>query len=604
MGLYSTFDLQPPPPPTAFSRLNSPSRATIPDFLALYPNDPAQQAIAFRAWVRRVFFWEFTQIHGFFPQLKACGGLIAGLVVFVLFIIGKRLHEKSFWMVRFAQKREGVIIIPNAVSCFTVMEGIYCILAIALCFMFDEFYEHGQTPKCIMLWITTPWISLLWGAAYSGWGALLAAPEGDTYGSGPWSLRSIAKRPLLANVICLALPLLQSISILVPAIIAHVKQEAALSSYLDWEQRYAEVTELSREFVLEGQTIFHDSIEATYYADVTFTLWTCWAGLFFVVFTRIVYCLFLDILRHAKLLNSNYVRHEPSSWKTCMNRTSQAVKPQSLLLRMAGEEKAAQKCMESMPPINEDTDGDVFHPKGYAEEGISLNHIRSPDEVSGSGTRAASPRSCQPVNPAIEQFVDELHVGQETWHIFSTREVAEDLPHASFFPPVKPSRVLPFARPLTESCSRSQHARLFRRLVLSFGLQFGGICLATLTYMGTALYLAIELYASAEANDIGNTYGGALIAAMWAAVFFGSITLFAIAFRSLECAVLVTGMSVATSEQLHDPLSEVTKGPTRTNSANYKSGQSGGKSGSKRFTRATQKATELAVDRTFTGNEI
>ena len=55
--------------------------------------------------------------------------VVAGLV---MLIVAKRLHEQSFWIVRFAHKREGTVIVPNAISCFTLMEGFFGVLIIAL----------------------------------------------------------------------------------------------------------------------------------------------------------------------------------------------------------------------------------------------------------------------------------------------------------------------------------------------------------------------------------------------------------------------------------------------------------------------------------------
>ena len=131
-SLYSTYGLPSPPEANAFSRESGAGRAMLPDLLTLYPNDPTAQMDHLKHFLDKLFYWEFSRSHGFWVQIKVCSGLIAALAGLSGFIIVKRLRERAFWMVRFAVKREGLIIIPNAVSCFTVMEGVYCILAIAL----------------------------------------------------------------------------------------------------------------------------------------------------------------------------------------------------------------------------------------------------------------------------------------------------------------------------------------------------------------------------------------------------------------------------------------------------------------------------------------
>lgn len=132
MDLYQVYNLPPPHPPTGFTRNYGPGRASLPPLLELYPSDPAAQADAFKAWLRRTIFWDFHGSAGFFLQLKLNAGIICMLVALVLLIVLRRMHERSFWMIRFARKREGTIVIPNAVNCFTAMEGVYGIIAIAL----------------------------------------------------------------------------------------------------------------------------------------------------------------------------------------------------------------------------------------------------------------------------------------------------------------------------------------------------------------------------------------------------------------------------------------------------------------------------------------
>ncbi len=133
MSLYTTYDLPAPPPPTSYSHdRGNPLRAALPPLLALFPDDAAAQAQGLRAFTRRRIYLDFSATAGFFTQLKVCAALICALLAVVALIIARRLRERSFWILRFAQKRNGIVVIPNAITCFTLMEGIYGVLIVAL----------------------------------------------------------------------------------------------------------------------------------------------------------------------------------------------------------------------------------------------------------------------------------------------------------------------------------------------------------------------------------------------------------------------------------------------------------------------------------------
>ena len=422
--------------------------------------------------------------------------------------------------------------------------------------------------------ITDPRIHL--PQAYSCWGALLAAPERDADGKlHRFTLRSVVSRPLLANLICLLLPLAQSISVIVPAVLSDAKGERALNDYLAWEQKYENATSIDRDMLLEGADIYNRNLDAIYYACIGFSLWSFWAFSFFLIYTKIVYGLFLDIMRHTKLLRSN-LPSESVSWKTKLQRS----------LNRASVSRESASDMEKMNTSSDH--GRSSNPRALvAADDYTLGSGRN---VDGDEEMSSSRRRNRDALQA------EMPMATETLHIFSRQEVAEDLPNTSFFPPVKPSKVLP-PQNLTGTSSRAAHAKLFRRLLVNFGFQFAGICVAVLVYLAIALFLAIEFYASLEANNAGSTAGPAVLAAFWAASVFGSVTLFAIALRTYEQAVPAGAVSNPTREtpRFNAGAFTVPPEPSTAKSPTMRS--------KPRFTRATKKATEIAADQTIGGSD-
>lgn len=482
------------------------------------------------------------------------------------------------------------------------------------CFEMSNFFEYRQTPYRWMLWLTLPWISLIWGAAYSCWGALLAAPERQSVKPSRFSMRAIVKRPLLANSICLILPLIQSISIIIPGAIANARCDAALERYLTWQQVHADDQSLSQEALVEAVQIYNIMLSGGYAAATTFSIWTLWAGLFFLAFSKITAGLFFDILRHARRLNSTFTKHGtisagnsgswkariPRAFKSGVGRASSINRTKSATLLGHNNSTSDEKNASSLTSTGEEGIGNpaalvnmsAASPRGAPTRAWSTDSAHHPrlattdeEEVAMS----AEGRRAREIEIGLEEM---MQIGADTMHVFSRQEVAEDLPNTSFFPPVKPSKVIGTPAQLANTSTRAHHARLFRRLVINFGFQFSGICLAILAYMSIALFLAIRFYASFENNTIGYCIGSAVLVAMWAAVLFGSITLFAIAARTYETAVPPGGVSQPGSRIETVPNAGVWSEMPPANSV--MGSTRAGKKPSLKFTRATKMATALA----------
>ncbi len=450
----------------------------------------------------------------------------------------------------------------------------------------------------MLLWICLPWISLIWGAAYSCWGALLAAPESSDKGKRSWfSLRSLVRRPLLANLICFLLPVIQSISVLIPAILAEVHWSRALSAYQAWEPRYASANALSRDMLLGSQDIYDQQLRACYYVCVTFTLWTLWASLFFLIYTKIVFGLFVDILRHSRLLSSNFVRRGPSANANASSgrtaRFSGSITKPAIWRRRHSVDAAEQEKDEATPDSSPMTNKRALaRAEDYAHGGITAGTTTAATEDMEAPRRGEQPCAANDT---------------DTVHFFSRQEVAEDLPHSSFFPAVKPSKVIGNST-MVGSSSRNEHARMFRRLLVNFGVQFTAINMAILVYTGGALYVAVTLYTAAEQDRVGRMVGPAILAALWAAVVFGAITLIAIALRTYEAGPPTGAVSEPTgaTPRINGGAWAVVSNITEhtSNAGDHHHGHPHHKRNSHfRFTRATKKATQLAEDQSIASND-
>jgi len=113
------------------------------------------------------------------------------------------------------------------------------------------------------------------------------------------------------------------------------------------------------------------------------------------------------------------------------------------------------------------------------------------------------------------------------WNV-QVRDLQDDTPNTSFFPPVRPSAVV---RPVTNSHKSEKYLRAAYVHFLFQGIM---ISAAIIYYGEITIYLALSLVSHHERHLIGLPIDVAFLQAMWGVVFFGTGVLVSITFRTYE----------------------------------------------------------------------
>jgi hypothetical protein len=144
MSLYShNFDLLPRPDRSIFSLGNESTRATIPDF---------ESVEQLRDFTRRIVVLKL-EVPTIFIQVKIGCAFMVLLVLLFILIFARRIHQRSFWIIRLVRRPEGTVLIPNAILAFSLLEANFSILFVAFLFRVIYVFEKHTLE---------PWHSYLW----------------------------------------------------------------------------------------------------------------------------------------------------------------------------------------------------------------------------------------------------------------------------------------------------------------------------------------------------------------------------------------------------------------------------------------------------------
>lgn len=188
-------------------------------------------------------------------QMEGAMGMMSLLVFLACAIILRRWSELSFWIFRKQERRDGVLLIPNAVTCeyrlalpdskagstlmryspaaFLVLENIFGTVWIV--YTIDQLrVVHGNaSPVRLVAWLGLTWLPLIQGAWFAGWGTFFAsplqpggsaldtAPPEKTTKLFPSPFRGLTA-PVL-NVIMVTVPLTQAVLICTLTALASIK---------------------------------------------------------------------------------------------------------------------------------------------------------------------------------------------------------------------------------------------------------------------------------------------------------------------------------------------------------------------------------------------
>ncbi|KAJ9476672.1 Pheromone-regulated transmembrane protein [Pseudozyma hubeiensis] len=552
--LNNRFNLPPPPSKSVFSTVREEAgRAWFPDFTK--EQDPVGSLKGFI----EILFYPHLQ-NSPFVQLKVLSVLTAIIGVWILLIIIRRVWEKSFWLFRLVKRSNGTLIVPNAITAFVAVESIFAILLIALCWEVVAWYQYGQSPKYIILWIGLTWLPLILGAWCTTVGVVYARPNALSFVSPqPGKPHGLALRmgvtPTSVNMFVFCIPLVQTASVVVPAALAQVRFSRAFEHYRRWSASITPGDMLSRELLLDAQQIWFQVLDAAYMISICMAVWEAWVcGLF------ICYCLagtsLIAMLRKqlASLKSFKQNRSFSESFAGENDRTAPRDAYPNVVVSSDSHQRVdddmekqvhgttnADDKLSVQPPFRSLSTSSAASDRAMLVSGDpSLK--RSGSLNSAANVRAARTRRI--VGPEEDDIAEE----QTRSMYFTAEELKnEDQPSNSFFPSVRPSA---FERPSqARSVSGTQHShkRYLEKFYTNFVVQFVGLLLCILFFVIFVGKLITTWYSAWEANDLASALQVALLVVCWVTIVLASVIIFAILSRTYE--PVLSNLNAATSSR-------------------------------------------------------
>ncbi|CAO1623555.1 unnamed protein product [Sympodiomycopsis kandeliae] len=470
------------PAPNAFSTGDGSRRAIIPDFTSA-----AQPAEAFRDWAEKICYPDFPSSTWW--QFRASAICISGIILICSLIIGRRLYERSFWIFRLVRRGKGLLVVPNAMMAFTVFTGLFGIVLVAMNFVLVRMFEHkSQPPYNLVAWLTLPWLSIKSGGVYAAWGSHHARPTTLSSdlgrGSSKCRLRSFFTHPMTLNVLCFGPPVVLDIAILIPSLIINSRWNTNIHKYLDWNHQWHSTNTLNREMLVGFQSIWYESINIAHGMAVIFAVWAVQAAFIAFCYTVVGMRLLLTIRKQIRTLES---RDSDMHLQTV-----------------------------SSPKLDDDK---VVSPRmAQRPQDVDLG-----SSVQGNGEKSRDASALQLPNDPEGQ----------TRSFFTPQQMDEDRPVPTFFPPVRPSKVVG-RKMMSRNPAKSTQAIYLRHVGANFLVQYLAIALAVVMFCGIAMFGSIIVVPIMETNRLGAGLSRALLWASWNSTFFGVIVMSAIAGRVME----------------------------------------------------------------------
>ncbi|KAE8209454.1 hypothetical protein CF327_g6565 [Tilletia walkeri] len=457
MDLYARFDLPPPPPPTVFSRDHTLGRARMPNFTSVEEvSQFVDNSIVWRHSKGADAFLIFSIIY------------TASIITVVSLFVGHKMYNRAWWVFRMVPRGHSTTVIPNVHNAWTLFIGLYGLL---LLISFVQNHIHTIRNEPIPnngFWIGMLWVPIAFAVWYQTWGIIAARVT-----TGSATLDSIPGQSLLrlipswlVNVICLCFPGLPALATLAPIITGNAFLERARHGWKNWHDSFDGASELTRDMVLDAQTIFHSSIHGAYYISIALLMWTIACILFGGLYTYSSTSFILDLRKHLRYKRNNV----PAQ------RLRNSAKPFSTNHSIM---KATQ---ESEGPGKTEVmwqQGDTH----FSETGLG--------------------------NGFISKRNDEVH-RQIRSQMFTAREAAQDRSY-SFFPPIAPSKTI-------TRLEMSEADKVLRY----FTIQSMSVMLGFLAFVADLIVMIVRSYPAAEANHYEHAEIASYIAA--AAISFISGT--------------------------------------------------------------------------------
>ncbi|PWN53073.1 hypothetical protein IE53DRAFT_408957 [Violaceomyces palustris] len=251
----------------------------------------------FRAFMKRIYFYDLPK--GFYIQIVFACVVMGLIIVCGALLVGRRIYERSFWLFRVQQRPKGLVVIPNAITIFVVVEGCFALVWLLYATIHVSRQRTESSPRGMILWLALTWVPLFWGAFWGGWGTHYASPDSastryhnhheEDEESG-WSFERLRPRPWMLNFFCLFAPVLNFISVLVPAIPGDQKFNRSYEQWLALDGRLASFENqgnpgpIPTHLLDEGKQIWKEAVDGLWFLEICFIIWTIWAFLFLIFY--------------------------------------------------------------------------------------------------------------------------------------------------------------------------------------------------------------------------------------------------------------------------------------------------------------------------------
>lgn len=526
-----------------------------------------------RGFVHELFFLDVNKFFLITNPITA--GIICLLIVIGIPVILHRLYHKRLDLFRLERRAQGSYIVPNAINCFLLLEGLYGVLTVAFNFVVWKLFhdEMAVWVKFFPAFRSLIWIPLYIGAFLTGWGSFYTAPGALDKPSAARNKTSAKGRlpwPLIVNLSCLGTPVALIISLLPPVCLSSVKMVDAFNMYKAWDARVQALVAATAPGALVAPTavqatsaqaydIFYTWTRSYYFVDISYVLWAFWALLFLFFYVpaggTLVFLLFRQVRKQKAILVSyqrkievQLAHEEKNATVLTGDALTAPSAPRSAGWNASGANSRGRGA--ALEDIYEDR-GASGGSEATGHSGVTASFKGSHEMVGiDSMLRQEPPRVHGALTPGLNSRLGQVASLADEAHGESNLTAAETTPPVS---PRSPSmlRRLISATSSTHKLGTSTHKRArrvsitggpmsrykyLRRCLVNLLILYLGIISAACFFGAVTIYLAAVEYEHALQGPeaVAESIAIAGATAAWVSAVFGVLTIGSIIFRNFD----------------------------------------------------------------------
>ena len=275
-----------------------------------------------QTYLKQLFFLPMRNY--FYISNLVTAGIICLIIVIGFPVVLHRLYHGRLHLFRLERRAQGSFLVPNAINCFLLIQGVYGIVTVGFNFIVWQLLKNkqGMWMKLFPAARVLVWVPLYVGAFLTGWGSFYTAPgalDKPTAARNKTSAKGHLRWPLIVNLSCWGVPVALIASLLPSVCLSGIKMNKTFNDWIDWDHRVIALVAstlsdaLVDQAALDGlrsqaSTIFYNWSQAYYYTDIGYVVWGFWALLFLVFYVPaggvLVYLLYRQVQRQRGILLS------------------------------------------------------------------------------------------------------------------------------------------------------------------------------------------------------------------------------------------------------------------------------------------------------------